>query len=172
VPSSATHLDVVHTLYSDHHSWLRNWLSRKLGSSAHAADLAQDTFVRILSAAPESTSAVREPRSYLATIANRVVIDHLRRRKLERAYLEALSSLPEAQAPSPEAQELVMETLCQIDAMLHGLGARPRQAFLWSQLEGASYADIAERLEVSVSSVKKYVARATERCLLYTLELE
>ncbi|KPW15236.1 RNA polymerase sigma factor, partial [Pseudomonas cannabina pv. alisalensis] len=35
-------------LYSDHHSWLQNWLRKKTGCSQRAADLAHDAFVRIL----------------------------------------------------------------------------------------------------------------------------
>ena len=54
--------------------------------------------------------------------------------------------------------------------MLDGLSRKARAAFLLSQLEGLTYAEIAERLMVSVSSVKKYVARATEHCLLFRLE--
>lgn len=46
-----------------------------------------------------------------------------------------------------------------------------RQAFLLSQLEGLTYAQIAGQLNVSVSSVKKYMARATEHCLLFRLGL-
>lgn len=171
--SRAAHLDAVGVLYSAHHDWLRGWLRRKLGgSSALAVDLVQDTFIRILSGPQANASLVREPRSFLATVANRVVIDHLRRRTLEKAYLEALARTPQAVEISAEQRALMLETLCEIDAMLQGLGTRARQAFLWSQFEGLSHAAIAERLGVSVSAVKKYVARAMERCLLYALEHE
>ena len=33
---------------STHHGWLHNWLRAKLGNSFDAADLAQDTFIRVL----------------------------------------------------------------------------------------------------------------------------
>ena len=56
--------------------------------------------------------------------------------------------------------------------MLTGLGSKVREAFLLSQLQGLRYSEIAERLGVSVSMVKKYMAKATEHCLLYALELE
>ncbi|WP_066737312.1 sigma factor [Cupriavidus sp. D384] len=38
----------IESLYCDHHSWLKGWLHRRLGSAEQAADLAQDTFVRLL----------------------------------------------------------------------------------------------------------------------------
>ncbi|PCM44937.1 sigma-70 family RNA polymerase sigma factor [Marinobacter sp. ANT_B65] len=159
-------------MYDAHHGWLRSWLQRKTGCSWQAADLAQDTFLRIL-ASPQNTariSEVREPRSFLTTIARRVWVDFVRRDALEKAWLEALQQQSEPVVISAEEQALILETLLQIDAMLDGLGENVSQAFLLSQLEGLRYAEIARRLGVSVSSVKKYMAKATEHCLLLMCE--
>ncbi|MGK9563787.1 sigma factor, partial [Salmonella enterica subsp. enterica] len=38
-------------LYRDHRSWLESWLRRRLGNAWDAADLSQDTFVRVLASA-------------------------------------------------------------------------------------------------------------------------
>lgn len=38
----------VDALYRQHHGWLRGWLRQRLNNSADAADLAQDTFIRVL----------------------------------------------------------------------------------------------------------------------------
>ena len=38
----------LHSLYRDHHSWLQNWLRRQLGNTWDAADLSQDTFIKVL----------------------------------------------------------------------------------------------------------------------------
>ncbi len=38
----------VHRLYRDHHGWLQGWLRKRLGDREHAADVAQDTFLRLL----------------------------------------------------------------------------------------------------------------------------
>lgn len=161
--------NAFNTLYQTHHRWLHHWLQHKLGSSCDADDLAQDTFVRVLLGG--SAQDIREPKSFLCTVARRVMVDFFRRNALERAWLEMLEQLPEAQVPSPELQHELLETLQEIDAMLDGLGAKVRQAFLLSQLEGLTYAQIAGQLNVSVSSVKKYMARATEHCLLFRLGL-
>ena len=44
-----------------------------------------------------------------------------------------------------------------------------RRAFLWSQLDGLGYREIAERLQVSERTVKRYMAQAYEHCLLVDL---
>ena len=38
-------------------------------------------------------------------------------------------------------------------------------AFLLAQLEGLRHAEIADRMQVSVSSVRQYLARAMQHCL-------
>ena len=68
------------SLYSDHHGWLKKWLTHKLQSAYDADDVAQDTFVRIM--AGESLLTIRDPKSFLCTIAKRVMIDLFRRNAL------------------------------------------------------------------------------------------
>ena len=154
--------DSIETLYVAHHGWLQGWLRRRLGNTFEAADLAHDTFLRVL--CKEVPVAIREPRAFLTTIAQGLVSNHLRRKRIEEAYLEALALLPEAQAPSPEVQAVMLETLIEVDRLLDGLPPLVRQAFLLSQLDGLGQAEIAQRLSVSVPTIKRYVARAIEHC--------
>jgi len=154
----------VQALYTAHHGWLSSWLRRRLGCAHSAADLAQDTFVRVL-LRPQALPTLREPRAYLTTLAKGVVSEHWRRQALERAYLEALALMPEALALSPEERLQLLQTLDEIDAMLDGLAPKAREAFVLSQLEGLGYAQIAERLAISERTVKRYMALGFERCL-------
>lgn len=117
-----------------------------------------------------TAETIRDPKSFLCTVARRVMVDMFRRQALEKSYLEMLARLPEPQAPSAEIRQMQLEMLQQVDRMLDALPSGPRNAFLLSQLDGMPYACIADRLGVSVSSVKKYIARATEHCLLFRLE--
>jgi RNA polymerase sigma-70 factor (ECF subfamily) len=153
----------IECLYSDHHGWLCGWLRKKLGCAHNAADLAHDTFVRVMAA--HNPVALREPRAYLTTIAKGLVVDHWRRQRLEQAYLEAIAALPESQVPSPEFRLLILETLARIDAMLDGLQPKARAAFLLSRLEGLGHSEIARQLGVSVSSVEKYMIAAMRHCI-------
>lgn len=160
------HQQTVHTLYLDHHRWLCGWLRQRLGCVDHAADMAQDTFMRVLT--QRKAHELREPRAYLSTIARSLMIDMFRRRTVEQAYLETLASRPEALDISPETRLLIIETLLEIDRILHGLGARTRQIFLMAHLDGLSYVEIGRQLQVSVNTVKKHAVRALMHCLLAT----
>ena len=64
--------DSVQTLYSDHHGWLHAWLRSKLGNAADAADLAHDTFVRLLQR--REHLQLNTPRAFLRTVARGLVI--------------------------------------------------------------------------------------------------
>lgn len=152
----------IETLYSHHHGWLRRWLNRKLGDSHQAADLAHDTFMRLL--ARDEALSIQEPRAFLTTVAQRVLANHWRRQQLERAYLEALAQVPEALAPSEEERAILLETLYEIDRLLDGLPPPVRRAFLMTQLEGMNHGQVAAALGVSVTTVKRYLVRAASQC--------
>jgi RNA polymerase sigma-70 factor (ECF subfamily) len=158
----------LHDLYCDHRGWLEGWLRRRMGNACDAADLSQDTFLRLL-ASSQRIADLQEPRAYLLTVGKRLLSNFYQRRSLEQAYLNALASLPEDCVPSPEQRWLLLETLQALDELLDGLPTAVRRAFLWSQLEGLSYQHIAERLRVSERTIKRYMAQAYEHCLLVEL---
>ena len=155
---------VVADLYLGHHGWLRTWLQRRLGCAQQAADLTQDTFVRLL-VRPRELDAGRDPRAYLCTIAHGLVVDHWRHQAIERAWLETLAARPEHCAPSAEHCAIVIETLSRVAALLDCLPEKPRRAFVMAQLHGATYAEIGATLGVSERMVKKYMVQAMLHCL-------
>ncbi|WP_229728727.1 sigma-70 family RNA polymerase sigma factor [Oxalicibacterium flavum] len=157
--------DDMQTLYRDHHGWLQAWLVRKLGNACDAADLAQDTFVRILKRR-RGESLGGEPRALLTHVAKGLMIDHWRRQEVERAYLEAIAHLPEYHAPCEETRVLVLDALCRIEAMLRGLPEKTRQIFLLAQLDGLKYGEIAERLGTSLITVKRHMRAAFMACMM------
>ncbi len=157
----------IHMLYSDHSRWLRDWLRRRLGCAEQAADLTHDAFVRVLRHR-EQIDGLRQPRAYLLTIARNLLFSHFQRQSLERAYLEVLAQLPEALAPSPEHQALLLETLHEVDAVLSALPQAVRKVFLLVQLDGLGYAEVAEQMNISVRTVQRHLVRAYEQCILLT----
>lgn len=157
-------------LYRSHQSWLYHWLRRRMGCAHNAADLAQDTYVRLLSSGRFPTQ--EQARPHLLQIAKGLVIDRHRRRLIEQAYLDTLASQPEAFAPSPEETALIIETLVRIDSALAQLKPAVRDTFLLSRFEGLTYSEIASRLNIAVATVRKYMLVAIQSCMAATAESE
>lgn len=151
--------------FSDHHRWLLQHVQRQLRNRADAEDTAAEAFCQILAARVDPDS-IEQPRAYLSTIVRRLIFDRHRRRRLEQAYLERLMLLPEALAPSPEETHLLLEALHAIDRCLAGLPLVVKKAFLMSQLDGLSYAEIGRRLDLCERTISRYMTQALRQCYL------
>ncbi|WP_437882013.1 RNA polymerase sigma factor [Pseudomonas sp. LRF_L74] len=155
---------MVDLLYRDHRAWLLGWLRKSLACPHRAEDISQDTFVRLLGR--DDLQTPREPRALLTTIAKGLLVDHFRRSALERSYLDELAELPEPLQPSVEEQALILESLREIDRLLGKLSSKARAAFLHNRLDGMGHTEIAERLGVSVSRVRQYLAQGLRQCYI------
>lgn len=154
----------LHTLYRNHHGWLYRWLRGRLGNAADAADLAQDTFLRLLTR-PLSFDGFDGERAYLSTMARGLCIDLWRRREVERVWLAAQQERPQSAQPSAEHHAIIIETLCEVDAFLRQLPWRIAEAFLMAVAYGMTDKEIAMELQVSDRMVRKYVAQAMMHCI-------
>jgi RNA polymerase sigma-70 factor (ECF subfamily) len=153
-------------LYLDHHAWLKNWLQRRLGNAADAADLAHDAFLRlILKPAPRGFDGVGEARAYLRAMAQGMCINLWRRREVEQAWLDTLAAYPEQFAPSAERQAIILEALHEMSALLLDLSPKAARAFLLVCVCEMSSSEAAQELGVSSRMVRKYVAQGMLRCM-------
>ena len=66
----------IGTLYDEHHRWLATWLGHKLNCRNLGAELAQDTFLRLLAA--RLPQDLREPRAYLTAVAKGLMVSRSR----------------------------------------------------------------------------------------------
>ena len=157
----------AHALYREHHAWLFGWLRKKLGCADNAADVAHDTFLRII-VSRDALCAMREPRAYLTSTAKHLMLDRARRQRIEQAYLAELALLANGLEgfPSPEQILVAVQALERISTALHGLQHKPREAFLLHYLDGQTHAAIASQFNVSTRMVQKYLAQALLHCHL------
>ena len=156
----------VDSLYKDNQPWLFNWLVKKLGCQHRAEDLTHDTFVRLLQTQHKQTEfSIEQPKAYLRTVANGLVVDYFRKKSLEQAYQQALNEIPELTQLSEETLYLLKETLEQLDRLIDRLPKRVKSVFLYSQLDGLTYAAIAEKLGISLRTVKRDMQQAYIHCL-------
>mgnify|MGYP001812319761 FL=1 len=157
-------------LIAEHRISLEKFLTRKLDSPEDAAEVAQEAYLRIhRMAQPEQLD---NPRAFLFQVASNLAIDQLRRRTLHFRFLKAEKSQMSEGEPidagaataSPEQILSAREKLRAMYAAVDELPFKVKQAFLLHRRNGMSYAEIADALEVSVSSVEKYLLQAMRHC--------
>src|SRR5450830_405415 len=155
----------VQSLYSDHHGWLFGWLRKKMGCAHNAADIAQDTFLRIITSR-DALIGMQEPRAYLTTTAKRLLLNRARRQVIEQNYLAQLAITTDRMGSYPAPEELLqaIEALEQISAALQAVAVNARQAFLLHYLDGQTHAAIAAELGVSTKTVQKYLIQTLLSC--------
>jgi RNA polymerase sigma-70 factor (ECF subfamily) len=155
--------NAMHALYSDNHSWLYTWIRKRLDNQFDAADLTQDTFMRIHSR--QEADKIHEPRAYLVTVAKGIISHFYRRKSLEDAYLDYIALLPDPVTRSQEQTQIILQTLEQVETLLNGLPPHVKKVFLLSQIEGKKYQVIADEMGLSLISIKRYMKQAYVECL-------
>lgn len=129
-----------------------------------AADLTQDTFVRVLSSPPAEHGASRNPAGYLFRVARNLGIDHQRRQRLV-TYVdltpEDLATIIDP-SPSPETIVYDRQRLALTQAALAELPARTRKAFELHRMDEMTIAAVAAELDLSVSRTWTLIRTAYE----------
>ena len=147
-----------------YHAELHRFLMRRLQSSQHAQDLAQEAYLRLLRV--ERAELVRQPRAYLYRIAANLILEFRLRAHREPIVFDsdALAEAAEqiSEAPADEGERAADAQ--QIELILDQLPPLYRAIFVLRKRDGLSYQEIAEQLEISVHTVKKYLARAVAKC--------
>jgi RNA polymerase sigma-70 factor (ECF subfamily) len=152
-------LNDVDRLFREYHQPLVRYLTRRLGDRDWAEEVAQETFLRAI----RQESIVSE-RSWLFAVATNLVRDEARKDIRRRRRLELLREQARADEvvdPEPLSIERAQETALARKA-LDQLTERDREALLMRE-EGLDYTEIANALELSVSSVGTTLARARRR---------
>lgn len=153
----------VESLYRHHHDWLHDWLSRRLQQDALAADLAHDTFIKIIQ--HYDRYSYDHPRALLTTIARNLANKWWQRKNIEQAYQESLSLMDVESHPSPEQELIVIQALLELTQLLNNLDDRTKNVFILWKIEGLTYSSIAEKLDVSLITVKRDIKKILLSCM-------
>ncbi len=140
---------------------VHRFLSRALGRpSVEVEDLTQEVFLRLFARA----HIIREPgalREFAMSVAVRVLKWELRRRWVRRRVrLSETGELPE-QVGGGDADEEAREALRRCYRILDKLGTRERTAFALRYFEEMTMEEVAERMEISLSTAKRLMTRST-----------
>jgi RNA polymerase sigma-70 factor (ECF subfamily) len=130
-----------------------------------ANDAAQDTFVKAYQGL-KSFKPTSSFYTWLYRIAVNTCLDHKRKYSLHSLFFskdfeEHIDNYP-SHAPSPEAAYVAKQSMQALQAALNSLSTKLRVVIVLNELEGLSYEEIAEVLDVSIGTVKSRISRARE----------
>ncbi|SOC48263.1 RNA polymerase sigma-70 factor [Rhizobium subbaraonis] len=150
----------IHRLFGRHSNELQSFLRNRGLTEDAAADLTQDSFLRLITAKP--TALEHNPRAYLFRISRNLLIDH-RRRESKAPFSQVSEARANAVAdpkPSPETIVYDKQRLALSDAALAELPERTRRAFELYRLEEMTIAEVAERIELSTTRTWSLIREA------------
>lgn len=146
-------------LFNAHFHRLYRYLDRLCGEPELAADLAQDTFVRLYrrGASPDT------PEAWLITVATNLFrnAQSTRSRRVHLLTAARPEDLLADPPPSPAQAADAAESRRQVRMAIDRLPERERQMLLL-RAEGYSYRDIASALNMNAASVGTLLARAKQ----------
>jgi RNA polymerase sigma-70 factor (ECF subfamily) len=142
---------------------LQNYLRDLLSRREDAEDVAQETYLRLVSAATTEQSELHI-RALMFRAATNLAYDRFRQRRTHGRHDDGgLAALPDE---TPHAERIVAmeQALRVVERTLLGLPVRCRQVFLLRTTHEWSYEAIAERLGVSKRTVEREMQAALDAC--------
>jgi RNA polymerase sigma-70 factor (ECF subfamily) len=164
-------VDAFNYLIAIYHQPIYQLMVRMLGDACDASDAVQEVFLKVFRAASqfEGKSSIK---TWLYRIAVHEASNHRRwwrRHKGRELSLEQeepggtlLSDRIADPAPSPLQQALQSEAARQLSTALEAISEPYRTVLLLRELEGFSYDEIAEVLQVRTGTVKSRLVRGRE----------
>jgi RNA polymerase sigma-70 factor (ECF subfamily) len=138
---------------------LRSYFIRRVHSVAEAEDLTQEVFLRVLGRHAEAQ--INNAEAFLFQTAANLFKDRARKEKVRARYLAEKpihDSVTEILTPERVLQG--KETLWALLDALKELNEHTSRIFLLYRMENLKYREIAEMLNISISTVERHVIKA------------
>jgi RNA polymerase sigma-70 factor (ECF subfamily) len=155
-------------LYETHYEMIYRLAYRYVKSQPDAEDVLQDTFIKAFNAIQKFDFNISSNFSaWIYQICVRCSYDYFRKRKkIKSDQTTSLSEMyvePEAKNSSPEKLAISNQAIQQVKDALFVLSPKQRIIFDLRHLQHKALKEIAERLQISPSTVKKQLERAVAK---------
>lgn len=162
-------MSLILQAFLEHERAIKRFLKRFRLRPQEIEDLSQETFLRAFAA--EAVQDVREPRAFLFRIAKNLALNE--RAKHSNAMTDSMEDSADPSVLGSDGQVPIDE---QVDArrrvrvLASAVASLPPQCarvFVLRNVHGYSRKEIAESLDISVSTVEKHVATGLLKCSEY-----
>jgi RNA polymerase sigma-70 factor (ECF subfamily) len=140
-----------------------NYVLRLTGDRSLAEDLTQDVFLRVYQGLPRFSLRCKFT-TWLFQVTKNRVLDELRARERRPQAVVNLDDLPTLEALDPPIEE--GETIDALWRAVHELNPDLKMALLLRDIVGLPYNEIADSLEITLSTVKWRIFKAREEVQL------
>ena len=142
---------------------VHNYILRLTGDRALAEDLTQEVFVRVLNGLPKFSLRCKFT-TWLFQVTKNRVLDELRARERRPSGLVSFEDVPPFEVFDQPAERI--ETIDAIWRAVQDLNPDLKMALLLRDVVGLPYNEIADSLEVTLSTVKWRIFKAREEVQL------
>ncbi|MCG8507540.1 MAG: RNA polymerase sigma factor [Sphingomonadales bacterium] len=151
---------------------IRRIFARHFRNTADIEDLTQETFIRCFAA--EIKTEIHNPKSFLLRSAKFLALsERKKKRRTTTDYMEDSGGSEVFVDDREVSGEVRLDSRRKLAALAKAIASLPvtyRRAFLMRKMEGLKLAQIATRMNISVRTAQKRVARALETCDAYLRE--
>ena len=133
---------------------------RILNDRSEAEDALQDVFIKIWRKADSYAVSELSPITWLVAVARHQAIDRIRRRKPRTAELDDAVEIADERQPDPEMQAIATGQKQKLDGCLGELELDRAQAVRGAYLDGLSYAELAQRYDVPLNTMRTWLRRS------------
>jgi len=124
-------------------------------------DILQETYLRVLNAGKKSH--IQSPQDYLFAVSRNLVLENLSRQARE-ITMEINDALAGADEIAVDRVLHYRQKFKMLNEALRALPEQKRRAILLRKFYGLSHHEIAGKMNVSISSVEKYIASGIKEC--------
>jgi len=162
---AAANLVLVERLFLAQKDALWRYLVRRVRRRSDAEELAQEVYLRLLRVA--DADALQNPEAYLYAIAANLLKEHAVQQSISRNCVALEDAgFPEMLLEVVSYPDLVdkAQRTERLREVLRQLPAKCQAAVVMRHWHGRSYEEIAQKLDISVNMVKKYLVHALAHC--------
>jgi RNA polymerase sigma-70 factor (ECF subfamily) len=125
-------------------------------------DILQETFIKVLNS--DAQQQIKSPKGYLFVVSRNLVLKKLMQQSKE-IHTEIDEALVESDIDNPVEKELHQKLKFErFSQILNSLPEQHRRAILLRKLYCLSHKEIAKKMNISVSSVEKNIAKGLKQC--------
>ncbi|OAI08988.1 RNA polymerase subunit sigma-24 [Methylomonas methanica] len=138
---------------------LQQFLTRKVNCAETAADLIQETYLRI--ARYSAAGEIANQRAFVFRVADNLALDHLRSRARQEQRDGGLVGDDIAcSQPQPDSSLEGQQQMELFETLIYELPPQCRKVFLACRVEGKRYSEIAAELGISARTVESHMHKA------------